>query len=161
MSLYISRLEKDDAGIIDSLNYIIFKGHSVYSLEYLTEVCKKQHGFMINIDNNPAGYIFCDYHTNEITKTSVLTIMSLGVLEEYRRVGLGRTLLKSVFELFQGEDIYLHVSTKNPHAQELYMSEGFIIIGHLPKYYKFPNSETEDADVMVKYNEVNQYVDII
>lgn len=131
-----------------NLNFAIFKNQSLYSMDYLTEICKKRYGFIINFIDKPAGYVLYDYIDDEIVKETVLTIMSLGVLKEYRGLGLGRTLLETVLELFPKEGICLRVVANNIPAKKLYESEGFIILKHLPKYFKFVNGE-EDGDLMV------------
>lgn len=149
--MYIGKINLDDVDIILNLNDIIFGDQIKYTRDYIAKICEKGSGYIIRFDNNPVGYIFCDICNNVIAQKSVPTIMSIGVLEEYRRLGFGRTLLRSAFELYPVEDIYLNVKEKNPSAQNLYTSEGFIIIGNIPKYYK----GEEDALVMVKFHEVN------
>lgn len=154
MSMYVGRIGKDDVDTILNLNDIIFHDQITYSKDYITEICNKKNGYIVRFDDIPVGYVFCDMCHNDIPKKSVPTIMSIGVLEEYRRLGIARTLLRSSLELYPVEDMYLCVREKNPNAQNLYSSEGFIVIGTIPKYYKL-STGNEDAYVMVKFHEVN------
>jgi len=154
MSMYVAKINKDDVDTLLNLNDIIFNDQIKYSKEYIKKICEQRTGFIVYLDNVPAGYVFCDYHNNELIKKIVPTIMSIGVLEEYRRLGFGRTLLRSAIELFS-EDIYLNVREKNPGAQDLYTSEGFVMIGKINKYYKLASGD-EDAYVMVKFYEIDQ-----
>lgn len=155
MSMYVGEINKHDVDIILNLNEIIFHDQIKYSRDYITKICEQGKGFIIRLNNVPIGHVFCDYHNNEIVKEVVPTIMSIGVLEEFRKLGFGRTLLRSALELYPGEDIYLNVRGKNRNAQDLYTSEGFVVIGNIKKYYRLATGD-EDAYVMVRFHEVDQ-----
>ena len=62
-------------------------------------------------------------------KGSRMYIMTLSVLEAYRRIGLGSLLLDFALEQCRANveivEIYLHVHTENPDAIEFYKKRGF------------------------------------
>lgn len=66
-------------------------------------------------------------------------ILSLGVLPERRRIGIGSALLDSIcFEarLRSAEYIVLEVAVDNRAALALYAKRGFIPVGRRPDYYR-------------------------
>jgi ribosomal protein S18 acetylase RimI-like enzyme len=151
MSMYIGKIGKDDVDVILNLNNIIFNDLVKYTRSYITKVCDMKTGYIVYLDSVPAGYIFCDKCYNEIPNKWVTTVMSIGVLEESRKLGFGRALLKCALELYPDEDVYLCVKESNKKAQTLYTSEGFIVVGTITKYYK-----DEDAIVMAKIYKIDK-----
>jgi ribosomal-protein-alanine N-acetyltransferase len=76
-------------------------------------------------------------------------ITSVTVRAESRRQGLGRRLLHFLLERAREEGAHLatlEVRDSNAKAQQLYLSEGFIVVGRRKNYY--PVSK-EDAVVML------------
>jgi ribosomal-protein-alanine N-acetyltransferase len=74
-------------------------------------------------------------------------ILSLGVLPDFRRGGVGRALLRAVI----GEaarhglpSIVLEVASDNAAARGLYADAGFVMVGRRPRYYR-RGGETIDA----------------
>ena len=70
-------------------------------------------------------------------------ILSLGVLTEARRQGIGRALLRAVFaeaERRGGASIVLEVAADNAAARALYAGLGFLPVGRRPRYYSRPAS---------------------
>jgi [ribosomal protein S18]-alanine N-acetyltransferase len=74
-------------------------------------------------------------------------ILSLGVLPDFRRGGVGRALLRAVI----GEaarhglpSIVLEVASDNAAARGLYADAGFVTVGRRPRYYR-RGGETIDA----------------
>ncbi|MDR2200375.1 MAG: ribosomal protein S18-alanine N-acetyltransferase [Deltaproteobacteria bacterium] len=66
-------------------------------------------------------------------------LLSLAVKKEERGRGLGRRLLKAVFNLARAGEcgrIHLEVSERNPAALALYESSGFRRVGRRKGYYK-------------------------
>ena len=66
-------------------------------------------------------------------------ILSLGVLPERRREGIGSTLLDSVCSegrVRGAECILLEVAVDNSAALSLYTGRGFIPVGHRRNYYR-------------------------
>ena len=74
-------------------------------------------------------------------------LLLFAVIPEYRRRGLGRTLLQMLRSdaLSRGiERIFLEMRKGNP-AESLYSAFGFSPIGVRPDYYKFTNGNRIDA----------------
>lgn len=89
-----------------------------------------------------AGYIVARLGANEIH------INNVAVRPEYRRRGIGGTLLKRVLD--EGRHLravtaFLEVRAGNSLAQALYQKYGFRKIGRRPAYYSAP---VEDALIM-------------
>lgn len=74
-------------------------------------------------------------------------MMTLGVLEPYRRLGLGSQLLQHIIEQAKlAKDIsqvYLHVQTNNQQAVDFYKKHDFQIVSTQKDYYK--HIEPRDA----------------
>jgi len=73
-------------------------------------------------------------------------ILSLGVLPEWRRKGIGSTLLDAI--CFEGrarnaECIVLEVAVDNSAALALYKSRGFLPVGRRQNYYRRARSHTD------------------
>jgi ribosomal-protein-alanine N-acetyltransferase len=69
---------------------------------------------------------------------SVARINKIAVDPNYRRKGIGRTLLLSSIKYMQdrgADEIELHVSVKNDVAFNLYKSVGFEVKSTVPSYY--------------------------
>ncbi len=70
-------------------------------------------------------------------------IMNMAVLSDYRRKGIGETLLKTMIALSGLKYFTLEVRMSNFGAVRLYEKLGFEIMGRRPNYY-----EDEDALIM-------------
>ena len=82
-------------------------------------------------------------------------VVTLGVDSRFRRLGLGRFLLKHLICMIrEGENrcqtIFLHVLASNTSAIKLYESCGFKVYEHLPGHYHIDGAEF-DAIKLVKY----------
>lgn len=76
-------------------------------------------------------------------------ILTLGVFEEYRRLGLGAKLLQSLIDYYRAchpdcQYLYLHVLHSNTAALRLYESHGFFRVRRLENYYLI-QGQTHDA----------------
>jgi [ribosomal protein S18]-alanine N-acetyltransferase len=74
-------------------------------------------------------------------------ILSLGVLPDCRRLGIGRALLRAVIDEAASRElpsIVLEVAEDNAAARGLYASAGFVAAGRRPRYYR-RGGETIDA----------------
>lgn len=77
-------------------------------------------------------------------------VMNLAVAPEYRRKGIGRSLMQALTEVLhmQGmESLFLEVRASNEAAIALYNEFGFVQVGTRKKYYVNP---TEDALILRK-----------
>jgi ribosomal-protein-alanine N-acetyltransferase len=75
-------------------------------------------------------------------------LLTIGVVPEARRRGLGASLLNAVLERAKtagAEKVYLEVADENPAALALYTGAGFSTIGARKSYYR----DGGDAAVMV------------
>ncbi|CAF0975260.1 unnamed protein product [Rotaria sp. Silwood1] len=86
--------------------------------------------------------------------TSVCYILILGVVKEYRRLGLASILLENLLNTLYKYDtckaIYLHVLYSNVQAIQFYESKLFQYRLHLPCYYLIKN-EYLDAYCFARY----------
>src|ERR1700730_15591351 len=84
-------------------------------------------------DETPAGFALA----RDLRKE--LEILSLGVLPEWRREGVGTALLNSVCveaRLHSAESIVLEVAVDNIAALALYAARGFLQVGRRRNYYR-------------------------
>jgi [ribosomal protein S18]-alanine N-acetyltransferase len=84
-------------------------------------------------DETLAGFALARYLPKECE------ILSLGVLPERRREGVGTALLNSVCvdaSLRSAESIVLEVAVDNTAALALYAARGFLPVGRRPNYYR-------------------------
>lgn len=81
---------------------------------------------------------------------------NLAVVDEYRRKGIGRALMKELLRICKDKDfsfVTLEVRESNLPAINLYLSLGFERVGVRKNYYKEP---TENALLLTKYfKEIN------
>ena len=81
----------------------------------------------------PAGFALALDLRNECE------ILALGVVSERRRKGIGSTLLDSLCleaRIRGAEHIFLEVAVENRAALALYITQGFILVGHRRNYYR-------------------------
>ena len=90
-------------------------------------------------DGKPAGYMSMQLAAGEGD------IMRVAVLPEYRRLGIGRALLKECFLSTKPDIVFLDVRENNVPAVRLYESFGFEKTGIRKNYYSNP---TENAVIM-------------
>ena len=84
-------------------------------------------------------------------------ILTLGVLPEWRRRGLGRALLAaSAAEAARRglAAIVLEVAADNEVAQHLYAGRGFIQVGRRPRYYRRANAVVDGLTLRCGINGV-------
>jgi ribosomal-protein-alanine N-acetyltransferase len=83
--------------------------------------------------DTPAGFVLARDLGGEVE------ILSLGVLPQWRRRGIGRALLLSVVaeaERRRAGSLVLEVATENEAARLLYAAFGFVQVGRRPRYYR-------------------------
>lgn len=79
----------------------------------------------------------------ETGKETQLYIMTLGVLEPYRRCGVATQMLEYILNLVKDDaefadllTVVIHVQTNNDAALAMYKKHGFEITGHKDNYYQ-------------------------
>ena len=89
-------------------------------------------------DGELAGYI------GAYTVCRESDIMTVAVAPAFRKAGIGKMLVSSLFEHLKGDSdaVFLEVRESNSAATGLYTSLGFEQVGVRKNYYKLP---TEDA----------------
>ena len=99
-------------------------------------------GFVCTDGGRVVGMIHCNFVLDE------LTLNTLCVDPEYRRLGLAKRLWNAVREMMQGvcTVCYLEVRESNLPARTLYSSLGFVQNGYRPRYYSKP----EEAAVLME-----------
>ncbi|TYZ65666.1 hypothetical protein PybrP1_007037, partial [[Pythium] brassicae (nom. inval.)] len=104
------------------------------------------------VDTNVVGAICCRLEAiKECPGICRIYIMTLGVLESYRRCQVGSMLLQSAIEHSRRDNadhIYLHVQTNNTVALQFYRHFGFEVTETLRNYYK--RIEPPDCYVLLK-----------
>lgn len=99
-------------------------------------------GFVCTDGGKVVGMIHCNFVLDE------LTLNTLCIAPEYRRLGLAKRLWNAVREMMQGvcTVCYLEVRESNLPARTLYSSLGFVQNGYRPRYYSKP----EEAAVLME-----------
>ena len=140
MSVIYRQAICDDLNEIYKIELACFK--QPWSLESLRDdICDNElsHYIVAEVDGIAAGY--CGIHViyNEGH------ILNVAVHPEYRKRGVGRGLLETVF-MQTGLPFYtLEVRVSNEDAIGLYTKLGFVTLGRRPRYYG-----NEDALIMWK-----------
>lgn len=83
--------------------------------------------------DDPVGFVLARDLGGEVE------ILSLGVLPQWRRRGIGRALLDDVVAETRrrdGSSVVLEVAAANTAAQRLYAGAGFVRVGRRPGYYR-------------------------
>lgn len=100
------------------------------------------------------GYIMCrlEHGFSDLKKLRFAKkghIISVAVMPEYRRMGMGNSLVENAiaaFSALRADEIYLEVRITNYPAIELYKRMGFVVSRMIPRYY----FDSSDAYVMSK-----------
>jgi ribosomal-protein-alanine N-acetyltransferase len=103
-------------------------------------------GIVATADETPAGLILWRSAADE---AEILTIC---VLPDWRRMGLGRFLLENAAAYLKNTQIrclFLEVADDNAAANALYKTFGFQRAGHRPGYYRTPDGAM-DALIFMK-----------
>jgi [ribosomal protein S18]-alanine N-acetyltransferase len=81
-------------------------------------------------------------------------LLSLDVLPEARRQGLGSDILREALQQAQARgarEVYLEVDTENAAARALYDRAGFVTRGQRKRYYRKADGTWGDALVMARF----------
>ncbi len=160
--LLLRRCDPDsDMGVIVNLERAIFRPSEQYTLGFINWLCRNctRYSFIAIMDGKPVGYII-----SCIEGFGRGHVISVGVLSEYRRRGVGTELLRrSICEMVRDgvDHVILEVRVSNTPAITLYRKLGFEVRDLLRAYY----SDGEDGYLMVLDNErfrgfVNRYCSV-
>ncbi|HZY95260.1 MAG TPA: ribosomal protein S18-alanine N-acetyltransferase [Candidatus Bathyarchaeia archaeon] len=133
----------DDLSSVVEINRICLPEN--YSPYFFMEVYKSLPlGFIVaEIDSKVVGYIMCrlEFGFSDVRRFRMVKkghVVSVAVLQEYRKQGIGRELVVTALralELQGGEECFLEVRTGNDEAVHLYKHMGFDTIRTVSHYY--------------------------
>lgn len=139
MRLVYRPLGEEDAALVQELEGIVFPG-DLWSLVQIEEELSSPFSYYLGAFTERgalAGY-------GGIKGRWEGDLMSLGVLPQFQRQGVGRELLlRLVGEARKREwvQLYLEVRVSNEAATRLYLEEGFTVLGRIPGYYRTPRED--------------------
>ena len=151
MKLILREMQLDDVSAVSKLETELFPDPWPKK-SFINEILAKKISFpfIVEENNEIIGYIICWYYLKE------LHIGNVAVTMAKQGKGVGRFLLRNIFEIFSDSDkSFLEVRETNKIAIKLYNSFGFKITYRRKSYY----SNSEDALVMVKVRECNHIKD--
>eukprot|EP01129_Flabellula_baltica_P013423 TRINITY_DN6218_c0_g2_i1.p1 TRINITY_DN6218_c0_g2~~TRINITY_DN6218_c0_g2_i1.p1 ORF type:complete len:140 (+),score=25.59 TRINITY_DN6218_c0_g2_i1:142-561(+) len=86
---------------------------------------------VVYYNDMPIGAISCKKEVNEDDGQIYLYIMTIGILEPYRKLGLGTKLLGEILEAATNDEeivgVRLHVWVTNVQAKAFYERHGFVV----------------------------------
>ena len=134
----LEQLSSENINDLNFLNTLIFQDEEHFPESYLQYLIKNKIGIIGYVDGEPVGYIIYPFFKNDLKgglKFEVMTLGSIGVVEEFRHQGIGTHLINTVKQLYPKYDLYLHVRVSNSNAIAAYTKSGFVKINTLPEYY--------------------------
>lgn len=145
---YISA-EPGHASLLSALQEQIFPGEQPWTAGSIAVLLENPActGFVIartesGGNEEPLGFVLVQIVQDEAE------ILSFGILPSWRGQGVGGQALrklKSTLELRNVRYIYLEVAEDNPAAIRTYRSQGFVVTGSRPAYYKRVTGEAVTA----------------
>ena len=148
--LVLRRCDPDnDMDTIVNLERAIFRPSEQYTLGFINWLCRNctKYSYIAFMGDKPVGYII-----SCIEGFSRGHVISVGVLGEYRRKGIGSELMRrSICSMVDDDADYviLEVRVSNTPAITLYRKLGFEVRDLLRAYY----SDGEDGYLMILNNE--------
>lgn len=138
----LRRMTESDAQAVAALEAACFS--TPWTLADFEEDCKRpEYAYLVaEMDGRMVGYAGIRSVLDEAEVTTI------AVQEDVRGRGIGRTLMRGLFEICRGRGVvvlHLEVRNSNKTARTLYESEGFEEYGRRKNYYRNP---TEDALLM-------------
>ncbi|KAI7859328.1 acyl-CoA N-acyltransferase [Circinella umbellata] len=134
----------NNVGQLRKLNQVIFPVN--YGDKFYKDVIEAgELAKLVYYNDVCVGAVCCRKETHG--DETQLYMMTLGVLEAYRKLGLGGRLLKHILEhASEFSSINLHVQITNESALNFYKKNGFEVIGTEKDYYK--HIEPRDAYIL-------------
>jgi ribosomal-protein-alanine N-acetyltransferase len=134
---------------LDDLEQVVAIDQASFSLPW------PERSFRYEITDNPASRCWVVEMDGRVVGMLVLWLIvdeahvaTVATHVDYRRRGIGRTLLEQALNSARGEgarSAHLEVRESNAVAREMYRKYGFVESGRRPRYYKDNN---EDAILM-------------
>lgn len=110
-----------------------------YSDKFYADV-HKHHSRLLYHSDVVIGAVCCREEKIPDSGSHKLYIMTLAVLEPYRRHHIGSRMLEDTVKAARASGkvscLYLHVQSSNTAAMAFYLRHGFVISETLPDYYK-------------------------
>lgn len=138
----LRRCKEKDLNQVLQIERICFK-HPYNHFTFLYFLMKEPDGFYVAEENGRIiGYVISS------VKGGKGTIISIAVIPEFRRKGIGSKLMKESLNFLSKkvDHVELQVKVSNIEAISFYRKLGFEEIGLIPNYYP----DSEDALVMSK-----------
>ncbi len=140
----IRRCEREDIPVVIQINAKTLPEH--YSDYFYYEILAEfPETFLVaEVSGQVVGYVMCrvEYGFSHVRRLGLARkghIVSIAVLEEHRRKGIGMTLLKASQEAMKARsatEAYLEVRTSNAEAITLYEKAGYKGAGRMESYYR-------------------------
>lgn len=133
MHKIIRKMKIEDLPAIMKIEEKLFT--TAWEREMFLEEINKQYAFVLEIDDNIAGYI-CGWKL-----VDECNITNIGINRQHQRKGYGEELVVLLMKKLTSEDcfkFFLEVRASNHAAQQLYNKLGFSLIGTRKKYYHTP-----------------------
>ncbi len=149
----ITEADRDSIWEVVRINEETLPEH--YTLQFYYDIYENfPEGFLIaRLDGKAVGYIMnriergiSSFGLNFVKKGHVV---SIAVLEEHRKKGIGTVLLNTAMERMKKrgcDEVFLEVRVTNDEAIKLYEKLGFVKVRTIQYYY----SDGEDAYVMAR-----------
>lgn len=102
-------------------------------------------GFVAGEETEPLGFVLGRVAADECE------ILTIGVLPQARRRGIGRALLDGLIAAAERAgacQVFLEVGSANGPARKLYETGRFVTAGRRPNYYRQRGSPAEDALIL-------------
>lgn len=138
---------------IMTINRVCLPENYSYSFFYSIFKTNPESFLVAEVNNGIVGYVMCrvEWGGSKIDTLRLRKlghIVSIAILPEYRRKGIGRALMKEAInvlrDIYGCDEIYLEVRITNTQAINLYYSLGFKVMKVAKGYY----IDGEDAYVM-------------
>jgi len=138
-NLKLRKFSLSDLDQITEIEKVSFPPGTVYSKSYFEKLYHSYpQGFLIaEILGKIIGYAIGQIKGNSAQ------IISIAVLPDWRKKGIGTKLFNSLLDFFKKEgakEIFLHVRTKNQEAISFYQNLGFEILEEIKNYYPDGNA---------------------
>jgi ribosomal-protein-alanine N-acetyltransferase len=157
-----------EMGSIEGLTIRTFRDEDLDRVVYINRTCLPENygtyffleihenypkTFLVaEVDGRVVGYIMCrtEYGSSNFKRLSIVKkghVISIAVLPEYRRRGIGTALLTHCLknlEEYGAKECFLEVRVSNEVAKSLYSKLGFKSVGKIGGYY----FDGEDALIM-------------